>query len=967
MSNDKNTTNIDLRNTNWLQSMADCVSSAITIKDLDHKYALVNQFFADSTGLKKEEIIGKNDIDIGIPAELVLGTDQSTGLWKLDDEAVASGDYLAIDESLVEHQSGEQRRIRTIRCPLRDSEGLTSHLLTMTSDITHHGGIAQEEFLQTILETNPDLISAEDSDLTNQRSTFRLLHKDRELLARRNAFHSSLSSLASEKETRKQYIPLLQRISEEILALLGADSSYISVVHESKDYLQTVAAAGDSPTSIGYRHLTGEGIAGRAWKEGTIQVVDDYYKYDNKISGFENIKQVCALPIKVDGDVVVVIGIVYLSVNEKLLERAGELEEFAQQVTIVIENAKLIESARADLARTEALYKLSGALYESYDTQTVLDMACEVVVDVCDAELVQICRKSHDSKLSVDAEKYATDCTPDKKNHRCISNFDATGAFKTYLTHKCFASQAPVTCSRNNTNSDATEASSILKAREQHDIGSIICVPLVNDGRVWGALLAYRNYSKPDFTDTDSNLLSAIGSQASVAVHKQKLLSKVEHQAYHDSLTELPNRLKFEQSLSKAVDRAKNAHQRLAVLFIDLDGFKVVNDVFGHSIGDELLRSVADRLRSIFDSSDLLCRMGGDEFAVLLQDVQSLVEVIEIAERTIVQLAPQYVVEGVTVSVGASIGISLFPDDSGSAANLLKNADIAMYQAKDKGKNCARYFDIKMARKFKERVETEKELGDAIANHELELVYQPKVSYTNKSVTGVEALLRWNHPTRGYISPIEFIPIAEESGLIIPIGDWVLQEACKQLVEWHKVGHDKLSVAVNVSLQQFSTDRFVEVVQQALQSTGMDANFLDIELTESVVLVEVERTVAKLLTLKDMGVSVSLDDFGTGFSSLRYLQDLPLDHLKIDRSFIEKLDVTDPDLSLVNTIIRMAESFGLDTVAEGVESAEQLRKVVGLGCDCIQGYYFSPPVKPEILLDTINTIEAGLFPGQLAA
>jgi len=290
-----------------------------------------------------------------------------------------------------------------------------------------------------------------------------------------------------------------------------------------------------------------------------------------------------------------------------------------------------------------------------------------------------------------------------------------------------------------------------------------------------------------------------------------------------------------------------------------------------------------------------------------------------------------------------------------------------MYQAKGKGKNCARYFDIKMAQRFKDRVKIEKELGSAIDNHELELVYQPKVSYTNKSVSGVEALLRWNHPSRGYISPVEFIPIAEESGLIIPIGDWVLQEACKQLVQWQEVGLNRLSVAVNVSLQQFSTDRFVEVVQQALNSADMDANFLEIELTESVVLVEVERTVAKLLKLKEMGISISIDDFGTGFSSLRYLQDLPLDHLKIDRSFIIKLDEIDPDLSLVNTIIRMAESFGLDTVAEGVETAEQLHKVVGLGCDCIQGFYFSAPVKPEVLLDTINTIETSLFPGQLAA
>jgi len=741
--------------------------------------------------------------------------------------------------------------------------------------------------------------------------------------------------------------------------LLGADSSYISVVHESEDYIEAVASAGKTPTSLGHRHLAGEGIAGTAWQKGEMQVVGDYHHYDNRVAGFENIKQVCALPIKVDGQVVVVIGIVYHSVNDKLLERVEEFEEFAQQVTIVIENARLIESARTDLARTEALYKLSDALYESYDTQTVLDLACRVVVQVCDAKRVQIYKKKRGGKISVSAEECAPGSADDL--HTSDIDFDADGAFKTYLTRRCFVSQEPVYISR-------TESSAaITQAKRKNNIGSIICVPLVNDGFVWGALIAYRDESKPDFTDRDTNLLSTIGNQASVALQRQRLLSKVEHQAYHDSLTDLPNRLKFEEELNQSVDNAKESNERLAVLFIDLDGFKAINDVFGHSVGDELLRSVSGRLRSVFNSKDLLCRMGGDEFAVLLQKVESLNDVMELSERTINELAPQYMVGGVTVSVGASIGISLFPDDSGSAANLLKNADIAMYQAKSKGKNCVQYFSNKMAQRFKERVETEKELGEAINNQELELVYQPKVSISNKNVTGAEVLLRWNHPTRGYISPNDFIPIAEESGLIIPIGDWVLEQACKQLVQWQSAGHDKLSIAVNVSLQQFSTGHFVEVVQRILQSTGLDASFLNIELTESLVLVEVERTVKKLLTLKDMGVSVSIDDFGTGFSSLRYLQDLPLDFLKIDRSFIQKLDDTDPELSLVNTIIRMAESFGLDTVAEGVETEDQLQKVVGLGCDCIQGFLFSKPVKPEELLDTINSIEAGLFPIKRAA
>jgi len=1037
MSNNNKSKNIDVDNIRWLQSVADCVSSTVIIKDRDHKYALVNEFFADLLGMKPEEIIGKDDFDVGIPPEMILGDGDFPGFRALDNEAILAGVPVTLDEPGVSYQNGEPRHMRTIRCPLTNDNGDVSHLLIVSNDITDQTLVekeraTQEKFLQVILDMNPGLIYAKDtsdryvfmnkamreafgcsnqdslnktffeltsdrqtsdalkksdqelwktlakteksevdysfdgkstrtyesykrslaiysdepdhiiglySDVTDQRTTLKLLYTEREQLARRNAFHSSLSS--------------------QIIVLLGADSSYISVVHESEDYIEAVASAGKNPTAIGHRHLSGEGIAGTAWQKGKMQVVGDYHHYDNRVPGFENIKQVCALPIKVEGEVVVVIGIVYHSVNDKLLERVGEFEEFAQQVTIVIENARLIESARTDLARTEALYKLSDALYQSYDTQTVLDLACRVVVQVCDAKRVQFYKKQRGGKISVSAEEsapYLADGT-----HANDVHFDENDVFKAHLTQKCFVSKEPLYISR----SDSSAA--ISQAKKLNNIGSIICVPLVNDGYVWGVLMAYRDESKPDFTDRDTNLLSAIGNQASVALQRQRLLSKIEHQAYHDSLTKLPNRLKFEEELNEAVNRAKEENERLAVLFIDLDGFKAINDVFSHSVGDELLRSVSDRLRSMFDSKDLLCRMGGDEFAVLLKGVESLTEVMELSERTINELTPQYIVSGVTVSVGASIGISLFPDDSETAGNLLKNADIAMYQAKNKGKNCAQYFSNKMARRFKERIEIEKELGDAVNNQELELVYQPKVSISNKNVTGAEVLLRWNHPARGYISPSEFIPIAEESGLIIPIGDWVLEQACKQLVQWHSAGHNKLTVAVNVSLQQFSTGHFVEVVQRILQSTGLDAGFLNIELTESVVLVEVERTVKKLLTLQDMGVSVSIDDFGTGFSSLRYLQDLPLDFLKIDRSFIEKLDDTDPELSLVNTIIRMAESFGLDTVAEGVETEDQLQKVVGLGCDCIQGFLFSKPVKPEELLDTINSIEAGLFPINRAA
>ncbi len=794
---------------------------------------------------------------------------------------------------------------------------------------------------------------------SEQENTLSQLKTEREQIARRNAFHSSMSSLFREMENSKELVPLLDRIAQEVITLLGADSTYMSVVHESKDFIEVVATSGVNPAPIGFRHVRGEGIAGSAWERGEIQVVDDYYKYSSKMNGFGHIKQVCAIPIKVNGKVEVVVGVVYETINVEFQERVVEFEEFAQQATIVVENAKLIKNAREELSRKAALYRLSDALYSSNDIQTVLDVACCVGVDVCGARHVHIYETDIDGNLNLTSTEKA------HQDSEVANVVDATpltekdDAFKqhlvSHLVSQCLESEQPVYISRSD--SEFENHPNLEQLRYKYNVGSIVCIPLVHDDISWGVLVAQRDRSRADFTRADITLLSAIGNQTSVAQHQQKLQAKIEFQAYHDSLTGLPNRLQFEEKLIAAVANANLNQSRVAVLFIDLDGFKFVNDVFGHLVGDTLLQSLSARLKYVFTHDDLLARMGGDEFAVLLEDVDSLEEALEVSESVIAILSAEYVVEGVTVNVGASLGISLYPDDSDSAGNLLKNADIAMYQAKSQGKNRVQYFNDSLAKQFKKRAAIEKELAKAISNNELRLAYQPKVSVSGQCVLGVEALLRWEHSTWGNISPVEFIPIAEESGLILPIGDWVLHEACRQLSMWHEMGFNDLTVAVNVSVQQFSSSNFVDAVKSAFQSAGIDPCYLNLEITESLMLVEVDRTVEKLLSLKELGLSLSIDDFGTGFSSLRYLQDLPLDFLKIDRSFIQRLDDSKPQLSLVNTIIGMAETFSLETVAEGVETPEQLSKVVDLGCDCIQGYLFSKPVAPEALAETIAYIE----------
>lgn len=804
------------------------------------------------------------------------------------------------------------------------------------------------------------------SDVADRNKTLKLLEREREQLARRYAIQSSLSAIVKELEHITEYIPLLQRIAEEIIVLLGADTTYLTIVDESQEFMEVVAVAGSSLSRLGFKIKLGEGIAGEAWRCGEIQVVDDYPKYANKIVGHDSFKQVCVLPIKVYGKVVGVIGVVYQSYSDFFLEKVVEFEEFAQQVTILVENAKLIESVRIELARNQVLYKLSDALYSSKDIQTILDYACRVVIDHCDTKLIQIFKTNSDGSIYLCA--MASDCGSNNiqiPKQTSSNSADINVLLNPVLIQECLETQKTKYIPRFNSQTDTNDA--VHQTRHLLGVGSSVCIPLIYDGVVWGALVAHRDNSKADYSPSDINLFGAIGNQASVALNRQKLLSEIEHQAYHDSLTGLPSRLKFDERLREAVKDGQSNNTKVAVLIIDLDGFKSINDNYGHAAGDNLLKVLSERLLHVFDNKGIVARMGGDEFAVVLTDIGFLQDIVEISELAISTLSQECMHEGVSLSVGASIGISIFPDDSDSAGSMLKNADFAMYQAKSKGKNCAQYFNSSMARRFQARVDNEIDLANAITNNELRLVFQPKVSVANQTVLGVEALLRWENETRGNIPPSEFIPIAEESGLIIPIGDWGLQEACRLLSLWHKMGFDELTVSVNVSAQQFSTGNFIDTVEQVLKSLDLDARFIDLELTESVMMIDIELSVKKLLKLKTLGVSVSIDDFGTGFSSLSYLEDLPLDNLKIDRSFIQRMEKSDPQLSLVNTIIGMAEIFGLGTVAEGVETEEQLQKVLALGCDCIQGYIFSKPVEAADLPGTIASIEQGFSQHKVAA
>ena len=422
---------------------------------------------------------------------------------------------------------------------------------------------------------------------------------------------------------------------------------------------------------------------------------------------------------------------------------------------------------------------------------------------------------------------------------------------------------------------------------------------------------------------------------------------QIAHSAEHDFLTGLPNRLLLNDRVSQAIALGQRHSYQVAVLFLDIDGFKHINDSLGHAIGDKLLQSISERLVGCIRAVDTVSRQGGDEFVMLLPAVENAQDAALAARRMLAAIAEAHNIDNHDLHVTASIGISVYPEDGLDVATLIQNADTAMYQAKENGRQSYQFFEVAMNVRAVERQSIEESLRRAVERNEFVLHYQPKINLRTRAITGAEALIRWTHPTRGAVSPAQFIPIAEDCGLSLPIGDWVLREACTQARAWVDAGLPAVSMAVNVSAMQFQHEEFLKGVFDILKETGFDPHYPEVEVTESALMKRAEVTALVLQILRAGGVKVAIDDFGTGYSSLSYLRKFPLDALKIDQSFVRQITTTPEETTIVSAIISMAQSLNLRIVAEGVETAEELAFLEARECEEAQGYYFSKPVPAE--------------------
>jgi diguanylate cyclase (GGDEF)-like protein/PAS domain S-box-containing protein len=456
--------------------------------------------------------------------------------------------------------------------------------------------------------------------------------------------------------------------------------------------------------------------------------------------------------------------------------------------------------------------------------------------------------------------------------------------------------------------------------------------------------------------DVEGKIVNYIGNFEDITQRKIAE-DKIRYLAHHDALTGLPNRFSLHERMEQCIAFARRLDSSLAVMLIDLDHFKTINDTLGHNVGDQLLIQVAKRLQQSVRDSDIVARLGGDEFVVVLSRVEKSTDVIDVAGKIVARVAAPYTIAGHELRTSPSVGVCIYPDDATEIGDLIKNADIAMYHAKAVGRRNYQFYTEKMREEVAQRVTVEHELESALKNGEFVLHYQPQIELDTGRVVGVEALVRWQHPVRGLIPPCNFIPLAEETKLIIPLGKWILEAACRQLKRWHEDGLSDLHVSVNLSAIQFQDNMLPELIRQALAQFGLHARYLHLEITESMAMHHPETGIVMMNTLADIGVKLAIDDFGTGYSSLAYLKIFPVNIIKIDRSFVKDIETDENDAAICEITMLLAQKLGMLVVAEGVETAAQRQFLSNLGCQWVQGYLFSKPLPADMIKEYITEFQ----------
>jgi len=761
---------------------------------------------------------------------------------------------------------------------------------------------------------------------------------------------------------------LFEKVCEAALHSGNFNGTVVLLPEPETGILKAVAGAGENiallkqvPFSIDPAVIYGKGICGRAFRTQKICINNNLFS-DHRVTAWQNDAQragvgaSAALPLIQSGTSIGVLMVTLAETDSLDDDAVSLLARMADNLSFGLDNLdREIERKRSERA-TRLLAKMFAALSATNEAILRAGTADELYALVCDATVnvgnslaaVVLLLEPGTSRLrpvvgtgeSVEQMK-ETRFSIDQEN--TYGNGVCGKAFRTQTTY---------------VNKDILNSEQGKPWWETCIEGGVVAtcaVPLIKSGESVGVILFF--LSKSTAMDKEIiALLTRIGKNVSFALdnfdrvdEKNQADERIRYLATHDDLTSLPNRVMFNQLFERSIKLARRDGHKCAVLFIDLDRFKVVNDSLGHSAGDTLLVEMAKRLRDCVRDSDVVARLGGDEFVIMLDKISHRDEVAGVARKILAALRLPIMLGGHECRTTGSVGIAVFPENGGDSLTLTKNADIAMYLAKEEGKNDFRFFSSEIKSRPIERLTLESDLRHAEELDQLTLHYQPKVDVATGRITGLEALLRWSHPELGDLPPMQFISLAEETGLIIPIGLWVLKTACAQNMSWQHDGLPPISMAVNLSPRQFLHENLLRDIDQVLSSTGMPAHLLQLEITESMVMHNVDRAIKLLDAIRSRGVRLAIDDFGTGYSSMSLMKQFPIDTIKIDRSFVRDLEHSSEDRAIAKAIISMGKALDLRVVAEGVETAEQDAFLRGHQCDELQGYLFSRPLPAEAI------------------